>query len=102
MPIGPTDSDALYVVCSCEQFYCACSPGNPPKPPQIMPYDDWPLWAKAIAELKADDEQGVGDTFERIAASMGGVAFKAWAKAAGIDCGCDARKASWNVLYPYG
>ena len=66
-----------------------------------IPYDDWPLWARTVAALKIDADIGVGDTVERMAASMGGVAFKAWAKTVGIDCGCDARKASWNKIYPY-
>ena len=68
---------------------------------EAIPYDDWPLWAKAIAALKTDADAGVGDTFDRLSASMGGGVFKKWSQAAGIPCGCSARKASWNQLYPY-
>lgn len=61
----------------------------------------WPVWAWAIARFSKPQDAGVGDTVRRIAAKMGGEAFKAFAKTIGIPCGCDGRQLDWNERYPY-
>ena len=62
---------------------------------------NWPSWAKVVAARRRDGEAGVGDTFDRLAARVGGKAFKAALKKLGIPCGCDGRQRDWNALYPY-
>lgn len=69
-------------------------------PPQPVPHEKWPAWAKGVATLCCADDIGVGDTVKNRLGVLG-AAFKAWAKAAGIPCGCAKRQALWNVLYPY-
>lgn len=66
-----------------------------PQPPE------WPAWAKALSASRADGDGGVGDTAERVFGAFGGSAFKAALAAAGIDCGCEARKDRWNALFAY-
>ena len=75
--------------------------GNQPEAKQSIPEQDWPAWAKLLAARKSEPDKGVGDTFQRLAASMGGELFKKLAKSMGLPCGCDARQADWNRLYPY-
>lgn len=72
---------------------------NPPAPAPV-PFDQWPLWARQIASNKQLGEKGVGDTFAR-QTGKAGEALKAAFKAAGKDCGCDARQGKWNTQYPY-
>jgi hypothetical protein len=61
----------------------------------------WPQWAKAVKLLASKGDAGVGDTIARVVGPIGGDAFKAWAKSAGFDCGCDKRQDSLNKKYPY-
>lgn len=62
---------------------------------------EWPAWARTIAAQRADGDRGIGDTAERLFGAVGGELFKRAIALAGIDCGCSARKDSWNSLYPY-
>lgn len=67
-----------------------------------IPYDRWPVWAKAISLLKTDADGGLGDTVERVIGTANSAAFKAWHLATfGKSCGCSERKTIWNTLYRY-
>ena len=67
-----------------------------------MPFERWPRWAKWIARQRQDPDSGVGDTFRRLAAKVGGEQIKRLAKANAVPCGCTERQAEWNVRYRYG
>jgi hypothetical protein len=96
--VGSPGFDCL----KCGSELKALCDGEQPKPePQPVPESDWPAWAKLLAARKSETDKGVGDTFQRLAASMGGELFKKLAKSMGLPCGCDARQADWNRLYPY-
>lgn len=69
-------------------------------PPQPVPRDQWPTWAKAIAAMKADTDTGVGSTVDRLLGTFGKV-YKATLKAMGVPCGCNERRAEWDARYPY-
>jgi len=73
---------------------------TPAAPVKAVPPEQWPVWAKGIATFRTGDDKGVGDTAERNLGIVG-EAFKATAKALGKDCGCAARKAKWNAMFPY-
>jgi len=46
--------------------------------------------------------KGLGDTVEKVTKATGIKAAVDWfSDATGIDCGCDARKAKLNELFPY-
>jgi hypothetical protein len=74
-------------------------PTPKPKPPDPVPRDQWPLAVRVVARFKQDGEQGIGDTLARLI--VGGDEFKALMEAIGVDCGCSARQAHLNALYPY-
>ena len=64
--------------------------------------ESWPIWAKTIATLKTDADGGVGDTVERVIGTDNSKAIKDWyLKTFKRICGCDGRKAEWNIKYPY-
>ena len=66
--------------------------------------EEWPTWARWLADRRADGDRGVGDTVERLL-GVGGRAFKLLWKATfgqvGLGCGCDGRRARWNAAYAY-
>lgn len=68
--------------------------------PGPLPFSEWPSAAKLLSLSKQPGEVGLGDTIERLAGKTG-AAFKATAKALGIDCGCAKRRDSLNAFYPY-
>lgn len=72
----------------------------PPKPIQPVARQDWPAWANFIASHADPTDAGVGDTIHR-RLGKAGEWTKAALKAAGVPCGCDARRERWNHLYPY-
>jgi hypothetical protein len=62
----------------------------------------WPMWAKAIAALRAEGDAGVGDTVYRLIGPVTSEKFQRWHRLAfGRECGCPERRAEWNVRYPY-
>ena len=63
--------------------------------------DKWPLLIRAIATQAIDTDQGVGDTFKRVAGYFGGERYKKWMAKHDRSCGCQARQDAWNKLYPY-
>jgi hypothetical protein len=63
----------------------------------------WPLTARTIARLRSPEDKGLGDTVHRHLSRFGADAMKRlFVKLTGKDCGCDARQAKLNALYPYG
>jgi len=65
-------------------------------------YDGWPLWAKAMEKLRTPEDKGVGDTVHRIIGEDNSDKLKEWyLKTFHRICGCDGRKAEWNVKYSY-
>lgn len=69
-------------------------------PIRPIPRDQWPTWATWIASQAISADRGVGDTVHRRLGEAGEL-FKAAMSALGIECGCDARREEWNLLYPY-
>jgi hypothetical protein len=68
---------------------------------QPIPYEDWPVWAKALKKLAMPDDVGIGDVVRRTIGEETSEKFKSWYKrVAGKDCGCNGRQAAWNKLYP--
>jgi len=67
--------------------------------PVEVPRENWPAAVNALAMLAKPQDRGIGDV---IARNLGfvGEAFKAAAKRLGVDCGCDARRDRFNVMYP--
>ncbi|MGA3067686.1 MAG: hypothetical protein ABSF29_12655 [Tepidisphaeraceae bacterium] len=55
-----------------------------------------------MASKAKSPDKGVGDTVARLIGPTGSAIFKASFKAMfGVDCGCTARQANWNILYRY-
>jgi hypothetical protein len=75
-------------------------PVYPPSAPPVLPPDQWPAWAKLVAARRQPRDKGVGDTIHR-EAGLAGQTFKAAFAKLGVDCGCNARRDKFNVLYPY-
>jgi hypothetical protein len=76
-------------------------PGSIP-PILPIPKASWPGWANTISLSRKPGDIGVGDTAERLLGIFGGALFKKGFKTlTGGDCGCSARKESWNQLYRY-
>jgi hypothetical protein len=69
---------------------------------QSAPYDQWPMWAKALKQLSRHEDKGLGDVVERVVGPVGGDAYKLWYKTTfGEDCvGCNKRKGNLNVRFP--
>ncbi len=70
-------------------------------PVQVVPYSEWPLWAKALAMLAKPEDKGIGDVVARTVGAENSEAFKKWFKATtGKDCGCTGRHRRLNIEYP--
>lgn len=66
-----------------------------------LPYDQWPLWAKALKQFATKEDKGIGDVVARIIGEEKSEAFKAWHIATfGRPCNCNARRVRWNFTYP--
>ncbi len=88
------------------------TPAIEPKRLEPVPLADWPPWAKGFkmerdlavffhSEAAAVDT-GVGDTVHRLIGPAASDAFKKWhLERFGYECGCEARRAQWNTIYPY-
>ncbi len=62
----------------------------------------WPRLAMLLSKMAIDGDNGLGDTLERLAATVGGNQIKKlYKKIMGHDCGCGARQWQMNVQYPY-
>lgn len=68
-----------------------------------LPPEQWPVWATTIGRLRTGVDAGVGDTIARLIGAETSAAIKRFIKSvAGVDCGCEARRGTFNALYPYG
>jgi hypothetical protein len=56
---------------------------------------------RSIAAWGQPGEKGIGDTFHRLAAKIGGEQLSRLMKWFGVDCGCEGRREEWNDHYPY-
>lgn len=66
-----------------------------------IPFENWPLWAKAISKFAIPEDKGVGDVIARKIGAENSAAFKAWYEMMfGKPCGCAGRHAQYNLLYP--
>ncbi len=71
------------------------------KHPDPVPRDQWPMWAKALAQFSKPDDKGIGDVAARVIGAENSLAFKTWFKATfNRDCGCNGRQKLWNQKYP--
>jgi hypothetical protein len=62
----------------------------------------WPIWAKAMALMKKEEDKGVGDTVYRVIGPPASEAFQKWyARIFGKSCGCSRRHLRWNEQYRY-
>ena len=67
----------------------------------LPPARKMPLWVRALRWLRTQDDRGVGDTAQRIAAKFGGERFKRFSKKVGLPCACAKRQDAWNARWPY-
>lgn len=70
------------------------------RPLDPIPFDQWPTWAKDLAQSRAPGEIGVGSTVKTQLGLLGD-AFTRALKSLGIPCGCKRRRERWDQLYPY-
>lgn len=59
------------------------------------------FWVAALSRLRKPEDEGVGDTAQRLAAKFGGERYKRFMKRIGAPCACEKRQAEWNQLYRY-
>lgn len=71
------------------------------KLPDPLPRSDWPMLVRVVARFATDDDKGVGDTVKRAAKMIGAEMVTKVLKAAGVECGCNKRRAWMNARYPY-
>lgn len=66
-----------------------------------IPRDQWPIWAKALAQFSKPEDKGIGDVVARMIGDESSAKFKAWYLATlGRPCGCNGRQKLWNQEYP--
>jgi len=58
----------------------------------------WPIWAKAIAQLRSDADIGVGDTVHRL---VMGDQVETILRILGVKCGCTDRRKWLNKKFAY-
>jgi hypothetical protein len=73
---------------------------QPPQPPKPVPFEQWPPKIKRLAGKAIPADRGIGDVLQRRYARWGGEIFKSVMKSIGIECGCAAKQAKLNALYP--
>ncbi len=72
-----------------------------PIPILPIPRDQWPMWAKALANRSRPEDKGVGDVAARFIGDERSEKFKAWYLVTfGKPCGCNGRQRQWNLKYP--
>jgi len=72
------------------------------QPRAAIPYDKWPVWAKALALMRKVEDKGIGDTVHRVIGPPASEAFKKWhVRIFGKSCGCSLRKVKWNAQFRY-
>ncbi len=66
-----------------------------------IPRDQWPMWAKVMAERAIPEDKGIGDVVARTIGPETSGAFKAFYEMTfGKPCGCTGRQKLWNAKYP--
>ncbi len=71
------------------------------KPSEPIPRDQWPPWAKALAQFAKPEDKGIGDVVARTIGDENSAKFKAWHLATfAKPCGCNGRQKLWNQKYP--
>ncbi len=66
-----------------------------------IPRDQWPMWAKALANRAMLEDKGIGDVVARTIGPEASGAFKAFYEMTfGKPCGCNGRQNLWNQKYP--
>ncbi len=71
------------------------------EPALPIPRDEWPMWAKALANRSRTEDKGVGDVAARFIGDERSEKFKAWYLVTfGKPCGCSGRQRQWNLKYP--
>lgn len=68
---------------------------EPPREPQST------AWVRWVKLLRKPEDAGVGDTIERMIASVGLDRWKSFSKKLGMPCNCDRRRDWLNQNYPY-
>ncbi len=67
----------------------------------LIARDQWPTWAKALAQFAKPEDKGIGDVVARIIGDERSEKFKAWYLVTfGKPCGCNGRQNLWNTKYP--
>jgi hypothetical protein len=67
-----------------------------------LPTEEWPQWAKRLAQNRLPTDIGIGDTVVHIIGDAKSEAFKHWfRKNLGVSCGCTERQRWLNQRYPY-
>lgn len=101
LPVGLIIEDEIeeQIASKVPQNFTALSDGRPNI--QIQK-SEWPMWAKAIAVLKTDADQGVGDTVHRVIGESASEAFQNWHRTLfGTSCRCNERRDLWNGQFNY-
>jgi hypothetical protein len=84
--------------------------GKPPKPKKTPEEiaakkakreKNRPRIVRFIESKRIESDRGVGDTLERLLASVGGRKYKRLMSWLGASCGCEDRQAWLNKKYPY-
>ncbi len=66
-----------------------------------IPREQWPIWAKALAQFSKSEDKGIGDVVARMIGDEKSEKFKAWYLVTfGKPCGCNGRQKQWNTKYP--
>jgi hypothetical protein len=69
---------------------------------RALPMDQWPAWAKDLAQDRHPEDAGLGDTIVHVIGAARSARFKSWFKEKlGITCGCIERQRWLNQRFPY-
>lgn len=81
--------------------YCRCGRVYRDETLKAEPELGPPSWVLLVKRLRKPEDQGIGDTVQRLASWLGGEYFKLFAARLGIPCGCTQRQAEWNERWRY-
>jgi len=80
-------------------FVAVAAPLIRVRPLQI---DQWPRWAKDLAQARQPADKGLGDTIVHVIGDVRSEKFKNWFKEKlGTSCGCTERQRWLNQKFPY-
>jgi hypothetical protein len=67
-----------------------------------LPIDQWPQWAKTLAQDRQPEDKGLGDTVVHVIGDALSEKFRNWFKEKlGTSCGCAERQRWLNQKFPY-